>query len=130
MHSSGEVARSAYPQQRKYRRFRLHYPVHVKFALGDSVSELQTLSQDVSIGGLFLQAPAPIPQHCPVSFVMMVQASRAARPIELVGEGKVVRVEAHGSGAGFGIAVECNRPISQMENYLGSARTGGEIPRS
>jgi hypothetical protein len=126
MHKTDKAARPGYPQQRKYRRFSLQYPVHVKFSLGDSVSEVRTVSQDVSIGGLFLQAPAMIPQHCPVSFTMMVQGSQVARPIELAGKGKVVRVESNGSGTGFGIAVECDRPISHMKDYLGSARIRGE----
>jgi hypothetical protein len=127
MHKTDGAARPAYPQQRKYRRFSLQYPVHVKFSLGDSVSELQTVSKDVSIGGLLLQAPALIPQHCPVSFTMMVQGRHVARPIELAGQGKVVRVESYGHGTGFGIAVECDRPISQMKDYLASARIKREM---
>jgi hypothetical protein len=117
----GKINHAARPlaaQERKYRRFPLRYPVHVSFPLGNSVSELQAVSQNVSIGGLLLETPSPIPQHCSVSFTMTVQGGPVARPIELVGEGRVVRIEPRGPGAGFAIAVECNRPISQMETYL------------
>ena len=40
------------------------------------------------------------------------------RPIQVVGEGEVVRVEPHGPGARFVIAVKCKRPISQMQHAL------------
>jgi hypothetical protein len=35
-----------------------------------------------------------------------------------VSEGKVVRVERLESGAGFAVAIECEHPITEMENYL------------
>jgi len=38
-------------QKRKYRRFKLRYPAHVKFS-GDLVSEVDAVSRDVSVGGL------------------------------------------------------------------------------
>ncbi|MBZ5704864.1 MAG: PilZ domain-containing protein [Acidobacteriia bacterium] len=117
-----DIARPPHAQERKYRRFALRYPVQVKFPLGKSVSELQAVSQNVSIGGLLLETPSPIPQHCSVNFTMTVQGGQVAHPIELVGEGRVVRIEPRGPGAGFAIAVECNRPISQMENYLAALR--------
>ena len=33
------------------------------------------------------------------------------RPIQVMGEGDVVRVEPHGPGAGFAIAIKCKREI-------------------
>ncbi len=49
---------------------------------------------------------------------MTVKEHHSVGPIQLVGEGEVVRVERHLSGAGFAIAVRCKRPISQLEDYL------------
>ena len=40
------------------------------------------------------------------------------RPIELAGEGEVVRVEAGGLEAGFGIAVKSTTPITPFEGFL------------
>lgn len=113
-----DAARRPHTRERKYRRFALRYPVQVKFPLGKSLSELQTLSRNLSLGGLLLEAVSPIPQHSPVSFTITVNEGEVVRPIQLIGEGKVVRVEPQASGAGFAIAVECNRPISEMQDYL------------
>jgi len=113
-----DVARSPHPHLRKYRRFSLCYPIRVKFHFGDSVSELQAVSKNVSIGGFLLETASPIPQHCPVSFIMTLHGGPVIRPIQVVGEGEVVRVEPHGPGARFAIAVKCKRPISQMQHAL------------
>jgi len=106
------------PQKRKYRRFSLHYPVNLKFGLGASVSELHALSNNISLGGVLLQADSAIPQHCDVSFVVTVRGHPIVGPIQIVGEGEVVRVEPHSSGTGFAIAVKCKRPISELQGYL------------
>ena len=99
------------PEQRKYRRFSLSYPVHVKFHLEKSVFELQAVTKDVSIGGLLLDAASPIPQHCPVDFIITIHGGLVTRPIQLIGQGEVVRVEPHGLRAGFAIAIKCKREI-------------------
>ncbi len=108
----------SYPQKREYRRFCLRNQVRVKYHAGDSVSELQAVSKNVSIGGLLLETDSRIPQCCPVSFVMTVNGGPVIRPIQFVGEGEVVRVEPDAAGAGFAIAVKCKRPMSQLEGYL------------
>ena len=99
------------PEQRKYRRFSASYPVHVKFHLEDSVSELQAVTKDVSIGGLLLETRSPIPQRCPVDFIMTLHGGPVTRPIKVMGEGEVVRVEPHGLDAGFAIAIKCKREL-------------------
>jgi hypothetical protein len=67
---------------------------------------------------VLLETDSSIPQHCDVSFIITVRQHHIVGPIQLVGEGEVVRVEPHLSGAGFAIAVKCKRPISQLEDYL------------
>ena len=79
------------PEQRKYRRFSVSYPVHVKFHFEDSVSELQAVTKDVSVGGLLIETASPIPQHCPVDFIMTLHGGPVIRPFQVVGEGDVVR---------------------------------------
>lgn len=106
------------PKERRYRRFSLRYPVTVKFDLGNSVSELRAISRNISIGGVLLEADSAIPQHCDVRFVMTVLEHHIIGPTQIIGEGEVVRVEPHGSGAGFAIAVKCKRPISELRGYL------------
>jgi hypothetical protein len=116
-----ETTPNARPQERKYRRFNLRYPVHVKFHSGSLVSELDAVSRNVSLGGMLLETAAVIPQHSPVSFLMTVQAGRMVHPIKLAGEGEVVRVENVAAGAGFAVAVECKHPIAQIESILPTA---------
>jgi PilZ domain len=106
--------------QRKHRRFSVSYPVHVKWHLEDSVSELQAVAKNVSVGGLLLETASPIPLRCPISFIMTLQGGPVIHPIQVIGEGEIVRVEPHGPAAGFAIAVKCRRPLSQIQqNFPG-----------
>jgi hypothetical protein len=105
-------------ERRKHRRFTLRYPVHVKIDLANSVSELKAVSNNLSLGGILLEAESPIPQHCNVSFTMTVKKHSIVGPTQIAGEGEVVRVEALPSVAGYAIAVKCKRPISQLAGYL------------
>ena len=114
----GNTALSPYPQERRYRRFDLRYPVRVRFPSGDSVAELETVSKNVSVGGLLLETASMIPRRVPVSFIMTIEGGRIVRPIQLLGEGEVVRVEPRGSAGGFAVAVACTRPIAHMQEYL------------
>ena len=121
MGKSNEVGRPPSQPERRHRRFSIRYPVQVKFPLGSSLSGLRAVSNNLSIGGVLLEADLPIPQHCDVSFIMTVRDHDVVGSIQLAGEGEVVRVEPHRSGAGFAIAVRCKRPISQLEEYLPAA---------
>lgn len=112
-----DFSRPPHRPERKYRRFAIRYPVLVKFPFGNAISGLQAVSNNVSLGGVLLEADSPIPQHCDVSFIMTVREHDVVGPIQLVGEGEVVRVERL-SGTGFAIAVRCKAPISQLEDYL------------
>jgi hypothetical protein len=114
------TTRSTARQERKYRRFKLRYPVHVEFRSGELVSQVDTVSRNVSAGGLLLESPSLIPQGSSVRFVMILRGSQFVHPIELAGEGEVVRVEPGGPDAGFGIAVKCTSPIRQIEHLLGT----------
>lgn len=112
---------SPYSQQRRFRRFNLRYPVRVKFHVGTAVAELDAVSNNVCIGGLLLETARRIPPHSLVSFVMTVQGGPVIRPIQLTGEGEVVRVEPRTSAAGFAVAVECKRPVTQITDCHPSA---------
>ena len=104
--------------ERKHRRFHLECPVRVKFQAANSATEVETISQNVSIGGLLVKSAAMIPEHTPVTFVIIVQGEQAVHPIYLAGEGKIVRVENGQDDAMFAIAVECRAPIIQLEEHL------------
>ena len=108
-------------QERKYRRFKLRCPVHLTFVSGELASEVDALSRDVSIGGLLLDAPLLIPQNSSLTFVLILRGPPITRPIELAGEGEVVRVEAGGLEARFGIAVKYTSPITQFESFFSPA---------
>jgi len=105
-------------QKRRYRRLSVRYPVNLKIDLGSSVSELWAVSNNISLGGVLLEIDSAIPQHCAVSFIVTVRGHHIIGPIQITGEGEVVRVEPHASGAGFAVAVACKRPISELEGYL------------
>jgi hypothetical protein len=118
MPSPNELTPTPYAQERKYRRFNLRYPVHVKFQSGNLLSELDAVSRNVSLGGMLLETASRVPEQASVSFVMTVKGGRIVRPIELAGEGQVVRVETSGTPAGYAIAVQCRNPMTQIEPYL------------
>jgi len=118
MGADTEIAGSPYQPERRHRRFSLRYPVFVKFHCGASPKEMQAFSKNVSIGGLLLESPAAIPQDCAVTFILRVDGQHTSRPIQLGGEGKVVRVETENGK--FAVAVECYRPISELE-YLAAS---------
>ena len=117
MHPQDNTTRSTAQQKRKYRRFNLRYPAHVKVS-SELVSEVDTVSRNVSVGGLLLEAPLPIPEFSSVSFVLILRSRQFDLPIELAGEGEVVRVEPIGPEAGFGIAVKCTSPMRKLESFL------------
>ena len=105
-------------QGRKYRRFALEFPVRMQFQSGSSNAEIEAVSENVSVGGLLVRSALPIPQHTPVTFVLSVHGKRSVRPVHLVGEGEVVRVEGGDGAATFMMAVKCNAPVTQLEEYL------------
>jgi hypothetical protein len=123
MEKPNHVARSSPLPQRKYRRFSLHYPVRVKVHSADLVVEFEAMSRNISIGGLLLETSCMIPQHTPVSFVVTAEGRELGRPIRFVGEGKVVRVDPKAAEEVFAVAVECARPISQIDYCLGATGT-------
>ena len=113
-----DVTRSSSPQERKYRRFSLQYPVVLKVRSADLIVEFEAVSRNISICGLLLETSSMIPQHTPVSFIVSVEGCGFTRPIQFVGEGKVVRVDPKLAEERFAIAVECARPITQVGHYL------------
>lgn len=110
-------------EKRKYRRFPLKCPVRLRFSSEDPSSEVDTVSRNVSIGGLFLEFSLPIPDCRAVEFTITLQGRSILRPILLVGTGEVVRVETVGANDEFGIAVACSQPIIEIEHHFSA--TGG-----
>lgn len=106
-------------QERRYRRFQLGYPVRLQWASDGSVIEVETTSQNLSIGGLLVSSPSVIPEHTPVTFIISVLKEKAIRPIYLAGQGEIVRVEDR--AAAVRLAVECKTIITQLEDYLPTA---------
>lgn len=103
--------------ERRFRRFDLSYPVHVKFASGGSTVEIDAVSRNVSLGGLLLDATAVIPRGSRVEFTITLGGA-IPRLIILGGTGEVVRVDQFEDANRFGIAVACIQPIHQIESYL------------
>ena len=103
---------------RKYRRFNLEFPVHMKVRSNSLPTEIEAVSKNVSVGGLLVRSVRMIPQNTAVSFILSVHGEKAVRPIHLMGEGEIVRVESEEGGATFVIAVKCKAPVTQLEEYL------------
>jgi hypothetical protein len=113
-----DKARPTGSQERKHRRFNLRYPVDVRFAHGNSTSEIRAISKNISMGGVLLEAESTIPQHCDVTFTMTVLGHHIIGPTQITGEGHVVRIEPHRSKRGFAIAVRCTHPILKLEEFV------------
>ena len=105
-------------RERRHRRFDLQFPVSLNFSSGGAVRELAGLSRNVSIGGLLLKVNDPVPVRTQVNLTMAVHDPRLRRPVQLLGKGAVVRVERLESEAGFTIAIECKRPITEIDEHL------------
>jgi len=119
---STAVSRTRIRQERRYRRFKLKFPVHLLVQYDQGILELDAISRDVSIGGLLLDCPALIPPHSPVNFVISMQ-SRSLRALELVVDGTVVRSGTMTLNGNVAVALECNSPIAQIESYLADNST-------
>lgn len=116
--SQSQGTHGPYSKERRYRRFDLHFPVSLTYPRDGMVREVESTSRNVSVGGLLVTANDQVPLHTAVSLTMNVVGPRFRRPVRLSGEGEVVRVESLGPGAGFAIAVECKRPIKEIEDHL------------
>ena len=98
--------------ERKHPRFALRFPVRLKVSGSGETHELDTMSRNVSLEGVFLEAPTAVAPDSTVEFIMTIR-TRPQRAIRLKGSGRVVRVERDPSGA-FGVAVQCTRPIHHI----------------
>jgi hypothetical protein len=103
---------------RRYRRFELEFPVRLKFQVGSTSAEIETISKNVSIGGLLVRSTLSVPEHTPITFDLNVHGRETFRPVHLVGEGRIVRVETGEAEGTFVIAVKCSAPVTQLEEYL------------
>ena len=115
------------PPERKFQRFNLSYPVHVKFRSGDSTAEIDVVSRNISIGGLLLESGRPISLGSPIEFMITLTGPPMSRSITLEGSGRVVRLEKDSKKRRFGIAVACAQPVAQIEDYLSAASKNGWI---
>ena len=120
MEGSNTLQEPASWHSRSYRRFRLEFPVRLKFRNGESTKEIDTVSKDLSVGGLLVRSTLLIPEHTAVSIVLSVHGRESLRPVHLVGEGQIVRVEATATGEPFALAIQCNAPVTELEEYLPS----------
>ena len=92
--------------------------VHVKFHSENVVAEVDAVTRNISLGGLLLESDCLIPYRSPVEFTITLQGGPVLRPIKLSGTGEVVRVEPGQTADGFGVAVACSQPITQIEAHL------------
>src|SRR5215469_2261187 len=108
---------------RRFRRFNIEHPVMVQYQSGGTTTEVEAVTKNVSIGGILISSAIVIPLHTPIRFRICIQKNKRARCIHLAGEGKIVRVESAENKAEVAIAVECDVPISHLEENLTSYPT-------
>src|SRR5579863_4147741 len=106
----------SYPKERRHRRFDLQCSVKLSFPSAGVIRRLDGISKNVSLGGVLVKAGDQIPPRTRVSVAMDVKGLSSRRPLHFLGEGEVVRVERLEAEAGFSIAIECQRPIAQIES--------------
>jgi hypothetical protein len=119
--SKSEVLPLTYAKPRRYRRFDLHFPVFLKFYVAGAIREIKAQSQNVSIGGLLLKTDEDISLGTQVKLTMELRSFNGGRPVHLLAEGKVVRVEPLAARAGYEMAIECRRPITEVWDDLPAA---------
>ena len=78
----------------------------------------ESVSKDLSIGGLLIRSTIAIPKRTELAFTLSIYGKEAVRPVYLVGEGEVVRVVRDEREESFLVAVECKIPVAQLEEYL------------
>ena len=117
--ASGSVGEKA----RRFRRFKIEYPVLVQYQTSGTTAEVEAVTKNVSIGGILISSAIVIPLHTPVSFNICIQKDKRARCIHLAGEGKVVRVERAANKGECAMAVECDVPITHLEETSRRATT-------
>ena len=115
------------PQERKFQRFNLSYPVRVRFPSGSSMVEVEIVSRNISIGGLLLESTCMIPHGSAVEFTITLTGLPISRLIKLGGAGEIVRLEPSAAKDRFRIAIACAQPICRIEDYL-SAASGPQQP--
>jgi hypothetical protein len=98
----------------------MEHPVCMKAHSAEAAIELDGVSKNISVCGILIETSSMIPPDTRVSFVVTVQSAPTARPLRFIGRGKVVRVDAREEESMFDVAVECRRPIAQLEDYLGA----------
>jgi hypothetical protein len=102
-------ASGAYGERRANPRFPLRCPVQLKFDSHERAPQIVALTENVSVGGILLETPEPIPLNSQVGFVISVHTP--LNTLRLKSTGRVLRWEEHPSGSGFWIAIQCKRPI-------------------
>ena len=101
---------------RRYRRFNLEFPVHLKVQSESFTCDIEGMSMNVSVGGLLVRSTKSVPRNSLVTFMLTVHSEQAVRPIHLLGDGEIVRVE--NQDQNFVLAVKCRTPVTQLETYL------------
>ncbi len=110
MENLGHAAQLLPAQQRKHRRFNLQYPVCLNAHSADCTLQVEAMSRNISIRGLLVETSSVVPQHTPVSFIVSVEHGQVGRPIQFVGEGKVVRVDSKAAEDGCTMRLNVRSP--------------------
>ncbi len=97
--------------RRKHRRFAFQYRIKVRFPGTGRDVQGDGVTKNISAGGVLFESSTPIPKRSPVSFTIVAQGEAVTQPIEVTGEGRVVRVELDSASAQYAIALKCVRPL-------------------
>ena len=101
--------------KRKQARFSLRYRVHLKFYSEGRDEEFDGITINLGIGGLLLESPSPIQEHCGVDFSIIAEGGLVIWPLAFAGKGKVVRIDPDPPGLGYVIALDVFTRSSSIE---------------
>ena len=90
----------------------------MRFQRGSTTAEIEAVSKNLSVGGLLIRSLLPVPEHTTVSFVLSVHGRESLRPVHLRGDGEIVRVENVEAEGAYVMAVKCDAPVKELEEYL------------
>jgi hypothetical protein len=107
-----------YKERRRAERYTVELPLIVRWREGSKQREAQTVTQDISSGGVYFLLPGGIPEGTAIEVEMTVPThiTRGA-PTKVLCQGRIRRCELKaGEKAGMGTAIEKYEFVAESED--------------
>ena len=100
-------------ERRRHSRFLLTSSITLVLKQGTCSQPVDAVTENISLGGILVRVPCPLPEHAKVGFVVDVRGTFQQKGIRLKGTGRVVRLEPGRAPGEFLAAIKCSRPMYQ-----------------